>query len=166
MGAHHPPTGTVENHVPDTVAAEQPLDPGIADVVVMLRNLGFEPTDSGDGVSKADVERDFDVKHVACTVPGIKMFSEADRLQQVLGDGWRVEASYAPQDVKNGGEQHCILLATKKEEPAPRHVPAFEEYRNALSRDAARDGEQYRANRWRAAAEELRAALEHELGRR
>ena len=57
----------IQTNVRVDIAGEQQLDPGIADVVIMLRNLGFNPTDSGDGRSKPDEERDFDVKHVACT---------------------------------------------------------------------------------------------------
>jgi hypothetical protein len=120
--------------------ADEQLDPGIADVVIMLRNLGFNPTDSGDGRSKPDDQRDFDVKHVACswqpahdgrtpaangepTIPAFDesgFFNEARRLHSVLGWGWKVEASFDPSA---GGSY--ILLATKNEEPGPRHAEAL-----------------------------------------
>jgi len=156
----------------DTKFASDLLDPGIADVVIMLRNLGFNPTDSGDGVSKPDLERDFDVKHVACTFSPMnedpakageqEFFEEARRLHKVLGWGWKVEASFDPSA---GGSY--ILLATKNEPPGPRHA-------------AALAGFPFEANEWTASNPVVEArykllvergralydALKHELGRR
>jgi hypothetical protein len=78
------------------------LDPGIRDTVKLLNDAGFVTTDSGDGVSKpADWYESGDAlpyPHVACAVSRAAMLDEADRLQQVLGRTWRVEASYAPID--------------------------------------------------------------------
>ena len=44
------------------------LDPGIRDLVVYLRSCGFETTDSGDGVSKPDDERVFQVPHIVARI--------------------------------------------------------------------------------------------------
>lgn len=148
-----------------TVLAEQQLDPGIADVVIMLRNLGFNPTDSGDGVSKPDEQRDFDVKHVACAwepvlgdlpdgapVDAHQFFREAQRLQKTLGSGWKVEASFAPAD------SNYLLLATKNDPPGPRYASQVKAWGDACA--GVMDGPLYRAG----AA--LYNALTHELGRR
>ncbi|HEX7769382.1 MAG TPA: hypothetical protein VF422_05060 [Dokdonella sp.] len=147
---------------------ESQLDPGIADVVIMLRNLGFHPTDSGDGVSKPDDARVFDVKHVICSfdaekfgdMPAIaeqQFIGEAKRLQHVLGSGWKVEASF---DVR---ENSYILLATKDEPPSPRHAAALAawpfEARAQLNRGTL-------SERLFEAGCALHKALQHELGRR
>lgn len=137
------------------------LDPGIADVVIMLRNLGFNPTDSGDGRSKPDDQRDFDVKHVACSVEEPKMFEEARRLHQVLGVGWKVEASYDPSA---GGS--CILLATKNEEPGPRHAAALNGFPFELRDYSRQFGSGGPIERLFDAGCALHEALQHELGRR
>jgi len=155
----------------DTVLAAELLDPGIADVVIMLRNLGFNPTDSGDGVSKPDEQRDFDVKHVACafdpmnSVPSLagpaRFFDEAERLQQVLGSGWRVQATFDP------AHQSYIMLATKNEPPGPRHSDAGEAWSAAASEQSVRRGNaESRAEMLYRAGAQLWVALQHELGRR
>lgn len=154
--------------LPDPPKVEQ-LDPGIADVVIMLRNLGFNPTESGDGVSKPDVERDFDVKHVACAwepphgdgpnaleIGRTDFFVAADRLQNVLGAGWKVEASYDPAD------NSYVLLATKKDPPSPRHQKALDRFNMALG--SARSSEI--GSQLHHAGIEVYDALKHELGRR
>jgi hypothetical protein len=91
------------------------LDPGIRDVVRALNRIGFDTTDSGDGVSKPADERVFGVPHVACRVSAGTLLAEADRLAEWLtrlGTRWRVEASYCPND------QSAILLATEMPLPA------------------------------------------------
>lgn len=153
------------------MTADQELDPGIVDVVVMLRNLGFNPTDSGDGRSKPDDQRDFDVKHVACTIPPLSaespgvdashFLTEADRLQRALGLCWRVEASYSPTDGS------AILLATKIEEPYPRHRDALEEWSAAAGEQSiCRGNAESRAAMLYRAGANLWVALQLELGRR
>ncbi len=146
---------------------EEQLDPGIADVVIMLRNLGFNTGDSGDGRSKPDDERVFDVKHVSCTLdpmnddPALagtaRFFEEADRLQKVLGSGWTVEASYAPKD------ETFILLATKNEAPGPRHQAAIDRWAGQIAGPFDTHG---RYGPFVDAGNELLEALKHELGRR
>lgn len=140
---------------------DQQLDPGIADVVIMLRNLGFHPTDSGDGRSKPDVERNFDVKHVACTVDEAQLFDEARRLHDVLGWGWKVEASFDPSA---GGS--CLLLATKNEPPAPRHQDAIDLWKRTISPPARDANDNGVYGPYVDAGNILLAALKHELGRR
>lgn len=87
------------------------LDPGIRSTVVMLTAHGFKTTDSGDGVSKPPDGRVFDFPHVACVVSSADMMTEADRLWLTLGEGWRIEASYCPNDGT------AILFAMRPEEP-------------------------------------------------
>jgi hypothetical protein len=82
------------------------LDPGIRHIVRVLRKAGFATTDSGDGISKPADERVFDVPHVAATTGPTQLFSEADRMQRLLGDPWVVEATYWPTSGT------CVLLAT------------------------------------------------------
>jgi len=162
--------GTVPAH--DTALAAEQLDPGIADVVIMLRNLGFHPTDSGDGVSKPDEQRDFDVKHVACSVDNRDLlFTECERLQKVLGSGWSVEASYTPYGTampgRPAGSIGCILLATKNEPPGPRHAAALAGWPFESSPWTSENQEIQR--RYDLLIERGRAlydALKHELGRR
>jgi hypothetical protein len=89
--------GRVDPLEPDVVAA---LDPGIRATVVTLRAAGFETTDSGDGLSKLSVwvasDEAIPFPHVACVTAREGCFLEADRLADLLGDEWQVEASYAP----------------------------------------------------------------------
>lgn len=75
------------------------LDPGVRDVVRKLRAAGFETTDSGDGKSKADLIKEgcaLDFAHVFSVVPKDLMCWEAERMQDLLGADWKVEASWAP----------------------------------------------------------------------
>lgn len=90
----------VEPLADDVVAA---LDPGIRDLVVALRAVGFDTTDSGDGESKPEDVRDLDYPHVFMVVPVTRIAEEARRLQAwVDADGklerWTVEATYSPRD--------------------------------------------------------------------
>lgn len=80
------------------------LDPGVRDLVIALRDAGFETTDSGDGVSKPQVD--------GCTLPFLHVYVRVpdSRLGLLVGyakalHGWlqdngypelTVEASYVP----------------------------------------------------------------------
>ena len=99
------------------------LDPGIREAVSLLRDAGFETTDSGDGVSKPadwfESGEALPFPHVFAVVSKDEMFRQADRMLSVLHridfggarhvstgvPGWRVEASYCPNDGS------CILMA-------------------------------------------------------
>lgn len=74
------------------------LDPGIRDVVRLLREHGFDTRDSGDGISKPlDSEGVLRFPHVVCVVEPHEMYSEARRLNalaKTIGPEWRVEASW------------------------------------------------------------------------
>lgn len=87
------------------------VDPGIRDLVRRLNEIGFETTDSGDGVSKpADwyiSGEAMPYPNVACVTTPFWMVQEANLLAATLGREWNVEASYNPRDGK------AILLATK-----------------------------------------------------
>lgn len=80
------------------------LDPGIRRLVVALRDADFDTTDSGDGVSKPEVGRVFDVPHVFMVVESGAIVAEAQRLVETLGRlGVRVkpgivQAHYDPAD--------------------------------------------------------------------
>lgn len=61
------------------------LDPGIRDLVIALNDAGFQTTDSGDGVSKAeDIENEDALPwaHVSIRVHPEDMIEEADRLSE------------------------------------------------------------------------------------
>ena len=83
------------------------LDPCIRHTVLYLRSLGFDTTDSGDGLSKRGMEGCLDYPHVAIVTTPRKMFRESFRLKAALGEPWQVEASFSPNDGK------CILFASK-----------------------------------------------------
>lgn len=98
------------------------LDPGIRNTVMRLRALGFETSDSGDGVAKFDAEGNelpgfegatsgFGVPHVVFIIePAARLVSEADRLLKVLilegvevglvdpKDSVNIQAAYDPVD--------------------------------------------------------------------
>ena len=77
----------------------QAIDPGVRAVVARLRLAGFETTDSGDGYSKPAAARELDFPHVAAVVSTrALLFGEAERMARVLGDPWRVEATFCPND--------------------------------------------------------------------
>lgn len=84
------------------------LDPGIRDVVRLLREAGFETTDSGDGVSKPkDDMCVLEYPHVFAMTDPAHMVPEADRLAALLGPEWDVDVSYSPRNSK------AILSAAK-----------------------------------------------------
>jgi hypothetical protein len=66
------------------------LDPGIRTTVLWLREHGFDTRDSGDGVSKIDVNAGDDdfaalwYPHVAIIVPPDQLIAEARRLLKLL----------------------------------------------------------------------------------
>lgn len=66
------------------------FDPGIRNTVAFLREHGFYPVDSGDGVSKCeaiDIGEAEDAPHVHMELPSIgRGMEEADRLAALLRD--------------------------------------------------------------------------------
>lgn len=102
------PAGRLFGPEPDALDYSQ-LDPGIVETVKRLRDAGFETTDSGDGVSKIPQDRVMDIAHVFATVRLDKMMTEAIRMASVLGQDWRVEASWSPND--SGVAATCAILA-------------------------------------------------------
>lgn len=78
------------------------LDPGIRQVVRQLNDLGFVTTDSGDGVSKTDMEGAMDVPNVAIKVDPFYLLGEADRLYRHCAEwgleDFTIQASYDPVD--------------------------------------------------------------------
>eukprot|EP00919_Chromeraceae_sp_WS-2016_P043313 GHVR01103441.1.p1 GENE.GHVR01103441.1~~GHVR01103441.1.p1 ORF type:complete len:212 (-),score=34.80 GHVR01103441.1:351-986(-) len=83
------------------------LDCGIRDTVEMLQRAAFLTTDSGDGVSKPEDERVWDIPHVAAVVAAVVMVSEAERMAALLGQEWHVQATYSTAD------KTAVLLALK-----------------------------------------------------
>lgn len=74
------------------------LDPGIRDLVRLLRQNRFNTTDSGDGVSKPPEHRVLDYPHVFCSSDSKSLIGECDRMREVL-----IEAGlYATQDWVRG----------------------------------------------------------------
>ncbi len=85
------------------------LDPGIREDVRRVREAGFETTDSGDGVSKADADA-LPYAHIACLYkPRLWMTLgwACEDLKKVLGEGWEVQGSYSTAD------RSYILFASK-----------------------------------------------------
>ena len=85
-----------------TEAEIEALDPGIRDVVVFLREHGFDTFDSGDGVSKEPDAIYIPYPHVFMRVAPEQIVDESKRLYALLplipGGPWEVEGSYAPKD--------------------------------------------------------------------
>ena len=83
----------------------QQLDPGIRDTVRRLRAAGYQTTDSGDGRSKPQAWFDsgeaLPFPHVFIVLPPEEWDSlllHAGRVFALLGDQWRVEATFCPND--------------------------------------------------------------------
>jgi hypothetical protein len=77
------------------------LDPGIVDDVRLLWAAGFDPTDSGDGVSKPPEERALDEPHVFVRFDSIEhAVADCMRMQKVLHRAGRtnarIELTWAP----------------------------------------------------------------------
>lgn len=78
------------------------LDPGIRRTVQLLRDAGFETTDSGDGRSKGDAGEDY--PHVHMVVPRSSALDEADRLLQCTHQWFidpcmpTIQMTYSPLD--------------------------------------------------------------------
>lgn len=85
------------------------LDPGIRDIVKLLHDNGFDTTDSGDGISKSKdgwpENEIIPYPHVFCVDTVNTLINESWRLLKILPKGWKVEASYSPNDNK------AILMA-------------------------------------------------------
>jgi len=87
---------------------EMHLDPGIANVVALLQQRGFETCDSGDGVSKPaswyepderGVTEAISYPHVVFRIEKKKMLAEATRALRLLREtypteNWQVEATF------------------------------------------------------------------------
>lgn len=103
------------------------LDPGIREVVRLLRDAGFDTTDSGDGVSKPAVGRTLDIPHVHIRVLRADLIDASHAVRDLLKHrGVRfgkvqapcphVEATYSPCDgvavVSVYGVDGAMLVAT------------------------------------------------------
>lgn len=92
------------------------LDPGVRGLVRLLNRHGFETTDSGDGVSKAEAieaGHALPYPHVFIRAEWPVMMGEADRAQALLGDEWKVEAHYCAVD------QSAIISVTPSDDRLP-----------------------------------------------
>src|ERR1044071_4418903 len=84
------------------------LDPGVRDLVVALRAGGYDTTDSGDGVTKEQVD--------GCTLPFLHVYihvSEADR-RDLVGYADRLRAWL----VSNGRAEFVVEASYATGEPA------------------------------------------------
>ena len=93
------------------------LDPGIRHVVEMLRDAGFDTSDSGDGETKVDALASGDAlpyPHVFCIGRLASLVTDAHLMQELLGDEWTVEASYSAKN------QIVILAAWTEQQAAAR----------------------------------------------
>lgn len=73
------------------------LDPGIRDAVRLLRDAGFETTDSGDGRTKPAMARTFDWPHVVVRLRAGQTVADIERIGRLLV-GWQLEVSVAPDE--------------------------------------------------------------------
>ncbi len=82
------------------------LTPGIRKTVLWLRSLGFDTTDSGDGVTnvEAEMEGAIDIAHVHIQTTPLKMVSVARNLQDAVEakgiklEAGMIQATYDPVD--------------------------------------------------------------------
>ena len=88
------------------------IDPGVRDTVALLRAHGFDTTDSGDGSKAETMGCAFPFPNVAAVTGRAELLDEADRMAELLGPEWRVEASYNPGD----GVYLLLALQPPKEE--------------------------------------------------
>ncbi len=94
------------------------LDPGIREVVKYLHELGYDTTDSGDGVSKPDMACAIDQPHVVCKLRSPQSLEwQAKTLQEWLRRKyedleWHVQASY---DTKDGAAMLFAYLPKENE---------------------------------------------------
>jgi hypothetical protein len=75
------------------------LDPGIRDLVLRLRDAGFQTTDSGDGASKFEGDAmgcAEEYPHVHMQTTPDSLLSEAHRLHELFGDQGSIQATYDP----------------------------------------------------------------------
>ena len=89
------------------------IQPRMKRTVAWLQSLGFQTTDSGDGVTnvEAGMEGALDFPHVMMSVPPpLRLIQESERLLEtcrLVGiQGFKIEASYDPDD------SSCILMLT------------------------------------------------------
>lgn len=101
------------------------LDPGIRDTVAWLRERGYQTTDSGDGVSKADDPDALPYPHVVIRVELAEMIGIANELDavadQIPGGPWTVEVNYRPSD------RTAIVMLLGEEPPKLRPLDGLEE---------------------------------------
>ena len=78
------------------------LDPGIRNIVRVLRYLGFNTVSSGDGETKLESGYDpaeiVPYPHVAISVDPEKLLKEAYRLTSAIGESWTIQATFNPRD--------------------------------------------------------------------
>ena len=85
------------------------VQPAMRGVVAWLRQLGFDTTDSGDGVTNVamGMEGALDIPHVFMLCASEVAFAEADRLWAEVNrkglTGATVQMSYSPED------RECVL---------------------------------------------------------
>ena len=78
------------------------LDPGIRGIVRVLRYVGFNTVDSGDGETKLvagyDPAEILPYPHVAIATEPEKMIKESYRLISCLGKEWTINGTFNPRD--------------------------------------------------------------------
>lgn len=77
------------------------LDPGIRDVVIMLRNAGFNTCDSGDGSKANTMACAVEYPHVAALTEPDAMIEQSKVMLALLREHdlrWCVDASYGAHD--------------------------------------------------------------------
>lgn len=96
------------------------LDPGIRRFVVLLREAGFDTTDSGDGVSKSEAgdAETLDFPHVAISSSLATLFADCDRILAFMrtlnikvGPA-QIEGSYDP------AQEGALIMVTSIDDAA------------------------------------------------
>lgn len=92
------------------------LDEGIREVVRALRDAGFDTCDSGDGSKADEMGCALHCPNVSAICDIETLVEEGDRMLEVLGEGWIVQASYSPND------GYAVLHAYQPTERAVREL--------------------------------------------
>lgn len=97
------------------------LDPGIRDIVLILNNLGYKTSDSGDGSKYPEMACALPYRNVVVQLPVDHTYEQmgkaTDDIQKLLGDGWEVYLTYSPNETSARG----LIVCAEKSEALKEH---------------------------------------------